>query len=82
MQSDYYGYTNQMYPQSAYSQYTCTPYGVTAMPMNRTIENLKKKNKSFSASRQFDDFSNNSTDESIHLVRSRKTGGKQSFFYF
>ena len=74
MQGDYFTYNNQVYP--GYTPYTCAPYTQNVMPptCHRTIESLKQKskNKSMSASRHFDD---HSTDESIHLIRSRRSRG-------
>ena len=79
MQGDYFTYNNQVYP--GYTPYTCAPYTQNVMPptaCHRTIENLKQKskNKSMSASRHFDDYS---TDESIHIIRSRKSRGIINF---
>jgi len=70
MQGDYFAYNNQVF--SGYTPYTCAPYTQNVMPTNRTVEKLKKKHKSISGT-NFDDYVSNSTDESIHLVRSRKT---------
>ncbi len=44
------------------------------MPSNRIVEKFKKNKHKLSDTRKYEELTN-STDESIHLVRSRKTGG-------
>ena len=76
----------QLYPQqhpqqTGYTQYTCAPY-TTNMMVNpapichKTLDKLKHKktNKSISAAHcdLAEEFASLSTDESIHLVRSRR----------
>jgi hypothetical protein len=72
--------------QQAFATFGPFPYGYaasmpnsTAMPLlhHRNLERLKKiKPKHFVVdSNKYDEVINNSTDESIHLVKTRKTGG-------
>lgn len=85
MQGDYFAYNNQ-FSQNGFNSapmvctpYGCGPYTPNVMPSNKTIDKLKKKHKSSSSSRQYDEFTSNSTDESIHLVRSRKSGDESRY---
>lgn len=70
------------YTYGGFFPFTGYPIGQT-LPTHKHLEKLKRnKNKTSSGeavgrsgSNKFDEITN-STDESIHLVRSRKTGGK------
>ena len=57
------------------------PIGQT-LPTQRVVEKMRKSKQKFApeSTRRFEDVSN-STDESIHLVRSRKIGGKLKIIY-
>lgn len=82
MQGDYFAYNTQAYPQTGYTPYACAPYPNNMMPMvnHRSIDKLKNKHKSISGLREFnEDFGSHSTDESIHLVRSRKTADESRY---
>ena len=75
MQGDYY---SQGPPQPAYIPYgSYVPYGYPPMtqmiPVHRNLEKLKKPKQKSMSLRKFEEA--NSTDESIHLIKSRKSGG-------
>ena len=73
MQGDYFAAFSQGPPQAYYPAYG---YAIgSAMPTHRNLDKLKKSKHRHSDGRRYEDLTN-STDESIHLVRSRKTGGK------
>jgi hypothetical protein len=77
-----------MNPYAAYggAAYYGNPFGYPVgqtLPTQRTVEKMRKSKQKFTSdgvsSRRFEDVSN-STDESIHLVRSRKIGGESKNF--
>ena len=72
MQGDYFGFS-QGPPTQAY--YPAYGYAIgTALPTHRNLDKLKKSKHRHSDGRKYEELTN-STDESIHLVRTRKTGG-------
>ena len=77
MQGDYYSQGPP--PQPAYIPYgSYIPYGYPPMaqmmpPIHRNLEKLKKTKQKSMSLRKYEE--TNSTDESIHLVKSRKSGG-------
>ena len=86
MQADYYNFHQVATPQT-FAAFGSFPYGFTSaapsIPFHRNLERLKKvkpKHQSGESSAKYDDVTNNnSTDESIHLVKTRKTGGSTLF---
>lgn len=82
MQSEYYPFNQgppvmmpQVAPQFTYGGFIPFGYPIgQTLPTHKTIEKLKRNKKSTDSGRKFEEVTN-STDESIHLVRSRKTGG-------
>jgi hypothetical protein len=88
MQGDYYAF-NQGAPQqqpppqmqAAYTYGGFLPFGYPigqTLPTHKHLEKLKRNKKNTDVGRSGSNKSEeitNSTDESIHLVRSRKTGG-------
>ena len=78
---------NPMNPYAAYGQSYgyVNPFGYPigqTLPTQRVVEKMRKSKQKFApeSTRRFEDVSN-STDESIHLVRSRKIGGKLKIIY-
>lgn len=77
MQGDYFSF-NQGPPVNAYAPYGgYMPYGyplpTPTVVNNKPLEKLKRQKQRSVDGRKYDEVTN-STDESIHLVRSRKTG--------
>lgn len=76
MQGDYYSF-NQGPPVHGYAYNGYLPYGYPLQAptfiTNKPIEKIKKQKQRSVDGRKYEDIGN-STDESIHLVRSRKTG--------
>ena len=85
MQGDYY---SQGPPQPAYIPYNgYVPYGygyptmaTHIMPIHKNLEKIKKPKQKTMSLRKYEE--TNSTDESIHLVKSRKSGGMFLIFHF
>ncbi len=74
MQGEYFGF-NQTFPYNGFPPFGYSTTGSNnIMPSNRIVEKLKKNKHKSSETRKYEELTN-STDESIHLVRSRKTGG-------
>lgn len=79
---NYYGYAYPQQNTTGYTQYACAPYAsAQLMPSPASHNTLdkqlrganKKINKSISGVQEFiEEFGSHSTDESIHLVRSRR----------
>jgi hypothetical protein len=91
MQADYFNFHQMAQPlPQTYAAFGPFPYGfatatptTNAMPLlhHRNLERLKKvKPKHYTDLVKYDEVTNNSTDESIHLVKTRKTGGKLIYF--
>jgi hypothetical protein len=75
MQGDYFNFNQGVMPQGY--GFGSMPFGFTigptTIPFYRNLEKIKKTKPKFIDGKKYDDM--NSTDESIHLVKSRKTGG-------
>lgn len=81
MQGDFYGYVNQGVPVApGVPGYTYANFSYGGYPVGqnvtfyRNLERVRRSKKVYDGREV-----TNSTDESIHLVKSRKTGGKYSF---
>lgn len=79
MQGEYFGF-NQTFPYNGFPPFGYSTIGSNMMPSNRIVDKLKKNKHKTSDTRKYEELTN-STDESIHLVRSRKTGGVCPFFF-
>jgi hypothetical protein len=91
MQQQMMNAMSQMNPYAAAAAaygngYYANPFGYPVgqtLPTQRAVEKMRKSKQKFTvdgvSSRRFNEDVSNSTDESIHLVRSRKIGGNLFF---